>query len=259
MNQRIAMAVVLAAACSTWLGCGSGTQAPTAQIAGGDPASVSAPGETPLSPVSLPALPPLSGSDVILPPPTLGPAPELGLPGPAPTLTLPPSTSPGERPEVTIRTSLGDIRVALFADKAPVTVHNFLTTYVASGFYDKTIVHFSEKGYLIAAGGFGADGQAKPTQPPIRNESGNGLSNKRGMLAMAREAEYADSATSQFFIHLADNPSLDFKNTDEGPQFGYCVFGEVVAGLEVAEKIAETPVNGPQPGAVTIESIRRTK
>jgi len=168
-------------------------------------------------------------------------------------------------PEVLITTSLGTIRVRLDAERSPRTVDNFLYNYVDSGFYDKTIAHFVEAGYLIAAGGYTADLHEKPAGTPIPCEANNGLSNQRGTIAMARHPDFAHSATSQFFINLADNPSLDYQPTDDGTVNGYCVFGEVIEGWEIVEQIAavavhdrgefvKTPVE-----PVVIESITRVK
>ena len=135
---------------------------------------------------------------------------------------------------VIIKTTLGDIKVKLAADKAPLTVANFLA-YVDAGFYNGTIFHRVIDGFMIQGGGFDASMNQKPTRAPIKNEAANGLQNKRGTLAMARTA-IVDSATSQFFINVKDNGFLDFRSPD--PQgFGYCVFGEVVEGLDVVDKI----------------------
>lgn len=135
---------------------------------------------------------------------------------------------------VIIKTSLGDIKVKLAADKAPLTVANFLS-YVDDGHYNGTIFHRVIDGFMIQGGGFDANMRQKPTKAPIKNEAANGLQNKRGTLAMARTM-VVDSATSQFFINVKDNAFLDFRAPN--PQgFGYCVFGEVVEGLEVVDKI----------------------
>ncbi len=147
------------------------------------------------------------------------------------------------RPEVVIRTSLGSMRVRLDAGKSPRTVDNFLYNYVDSGFYAQTIFHYVERGYLIAAGGYTADLQEKPVGPPIPCEADNGLSNKRGTVAMARQPDYAPSATSQFFINLVDNPSLDYQPSQDGSINGYCVFGEVIEGMDTVDRIAETAVH----------------
>lgn len=138
-------------------------------------------------------------------------------------------------PEVVLNTSLGAIKVKLDAEKAPLTVRNFLE-YVNSGHYDGTIFHQVEKGFIVLGGGYSVDMTEKRAQMPIRNEAHNGRKNLRGTIAMARFPDNVDSATSQFFINLSDNPVLDHQGDD---QYGYCVFGEVISGLEVVEKIAE--------------------
>jgi peptidyl-prolyl cis-trans isomerase A (cyclophilin A) len=145
-------------------------------------------------------------------------------------------------PEVVIETSAGNIKVRLDMEKARMTSENFLRNYVERGFYQGTVFHHVENGFMIIGGGYTAEGLVKETRTPIHNESYNGLKNRRGTIAMARDAAYADSATSQFFINLADNPSLDYSEQDGKPQFGYCVFGEVVEGMDVVDRIAQTPV-----------------
>ena len=142
-------------------------------------------------------------------------------------------------PLVLMETSSGDVLIELFADKAPVTVANFLR-YVDEGFYSNTIFHRVIKDFMIQGGGLGVRMDEKPTHEPIRNEAGNGLSNARGTLAMARTGE-PHSATSQFFINLTDNPDLDHADdSDEG--FGYCVFGRVEDGMNVVDKIGKLKV-----------------
>ena len=139
-----------------------------------------------------------------------------------------------ETDRVIIKTTLGDIKVKLAADKAPLTVANFLA-YVDDKHYDGTIFHRVIDGFMIQGGGFDKEMRQKPTKAPIKNEAANGLQNKRGTLAMARTA-IVDSATSQFFINVKDNGFLDFRSPD--PQgFGYCVFGEVVEGMDVVDQI----------------------
>ena len=137
---------------------------------------------------------------------------------------------------VTIMTSQGDITLRLFADEAPVTVENFLN-YVDSGHYGGTIFHRVIAGFMIQGGGFTANMVQKSTNAPIRNESDNGLSNKRGTIAMARTSN-PDSATSQFYINHADNPNLDATPN----RAGYAVFGEVVEGMAVVDAIASVKV-----------------
>jgi len=135
---------------------------------------------------------------------------------------------------VIIKTSMGDIKVKLEAEKAPLTVANFLA-YADDGHYNGTIFHRVIDGFMVQGGGFDAQMKQKPTKASVKNEASNGLLNKRGTLAMARTA-IVDSATSQFFINLKDNTFLDFRSPS--PQgFGYCVFGEVVEGMDVVDKI----------------------
>lgn len=150
-------------------------------------------------------------------------------------LTSSPSAFSQEgNPVVEMKTSTGIIKIELYPDKAPITVENFLS-YVNEGFYDGLIFHRVIKDFMIQAGGHKPDLSRKQTHPPIKNEADNGLSNKRGTIAMARTA-VVDSATSQFFINHRDNTSLDHKGP--GPQFGYCVFGKVIEGMDVVDAIA---------------------
>jgi cyclophilin family peptidyl-prolyl cis-trans isomerase len=138
--------------------------------------------------------------------------------------------------EVLIKTSMGDIVVQLYSDKAPITVKNFLD-YINEGFYNGTIFHRVIDGFVIQGGGFEPGMVEKPTKAPIKNEASNGLSNERGTIAMAR-TQVVDSATSQFFINLKDNTFLDHKdNTPQG--YGYCVFGKVIKGMYVVDNIAK--------------------
>ncbi len=146
-------------------------------------------------------------------------------------------------PEVVIKTNMGDIRLKLNGDKSPRTVINFLENYVDSGFYDRTVFHYVESGYMIAGGGYTEALQEKQTQPPIPCEANNGLSNKRGTIAMARHPDFAHSATSQFYINVVDNLSLDHQPTEVDGVNGYCVFGEVIEGMDVVEKISQVPVH----------------
>ena len=135
---------------------------------------------------------------------------------------------------VTFHTNHGDIVIKTFADKAPVTVENFLN-YCRAGFYDNTIFHRVINGFMIQGGGFEPGMNQKATNAAIKNEANNGLKNTIGTLAMARTND-PHSATAQFFINVADNDFLNFR--DESLQgFGYCVFAEVVEGMDVVEKI----------------------
>ena len=137
-----------------------------------------------------------------------------------------------KKPVVTLETSLGAIVLELDAEKAPVTVANFLA-YVEDGFFDGTVFHRVIPDFMIQGGGFAADMSQKPTKTPIKNEADNGLENDSYTVAMARTA-VKDSATAQFFINLKDN---DFLNHG-GRDFGYAVFGKVTGGVDVVKKIA---------------------
>ncbi len=138
------------------------------------------------------------------------------------------------RPVVILETSEGTIKVELWSDKAPKTVENFLA-YVDDKFYDGTIFHRVIDGFMVQGGGFTADMRQKPTKPPVVNEARADVPNARGTLAMAR-TNVVDSATAQFFINVVDNAFLN--HTSKTPQgFGYCVFGKVVEGMDVVDKI----------------------
>ena len=140
--------------------------------------------------------------------------------------------------KVKLATSAGDIVVELDAAKAPKTVENFVA-YVKAGHYDGTIFHRVISTFMIQGGGMKPDLSEKPTRAPIALESRNGLSNLRGTIAMARTMD-PNSATSQFFINVADNVRLDQPNSPDGN--GYAVFGKVVEGMDVVDKIKEVPV-----------------
>jgi cyclophilin family peptidyl-prolyl cis-trans isomerase len=127
---------------------------------------------------------------------------------------------------------MGDIKIELYEKEAPQTVSNFLA-YVNDGFFDGTIFHRVIAGFMIQGGGFTPDMQQKSTKPAIKNEATNGVKNGLGTLAMAR-TNVVDSATSQFFINVKDN---DFLNHQGQANFGYCVFGKVVEGLDVVQQI----------------------
>jgi peptidyl-prolyl cis-trans isomerase A (cyclophilin A) len=137
-----------------------------------------------------------------------------------------------KNPIVAMETTMGTIKIELFADKAPITSKNFLD-YVNLGFYAGTVFHRVAPGFVIQGGGYLENLTPKPTMPGIKNESKNGLKNLRGTLSMARYDD-PNSATSQFFINLADNSSLD----PSGGGWGYAVFGKVIEGMEVVDKIA---------------------
>ncbi|MCB1588265.1 MAG: peptidyl-prolyl cis-trans isomerase [Xanthomonadales bacterium] len=148
-------------------------------------------------------------------------------------------------PRVEIYTSEGNIVAELYADKAPKSVENFLA-YVKSGQYNGTIFHRVIDGFMVQGGGYSADLQLKPTRDAIQNEADNGLKNSRYTLAMARTGD-PHSATSQFFINVADNAFLDHKSPATGQTWGYAVFGKVVEGTEVVDKIKAIPTSARSP------------
>jgi peptidyl-prolyl cis-trans isomerase B (cyclophilin B) len=138
-------------------------------------------------------------------------------------------------PKVKLSTSKGELVIELFEKEAPLTVKNFLS-YVDSGFYDGTVFHRVIPGFMVQGGGFIPGMDQKKADSPVKNEASNGLSNKRGTLAMARTSD-PDSATCQFFINLVDNKSLDRVDSSVRGA-GYCVFGKVEAGMSVVDEIA---------------------
>ncbi|OFW16901.1 MAG: peptidyl-prolyl cis-trans isomerase A [Acidobacteria bacterium RIFCSPLOWO2_02_FULL_59_13] len=165
-----------------------------------------------------------------------------------------------ENPVVLMETSLGNIKIELDQAKAPITVKNFLS-YVDEKFYDGTIFHRVISNFMIQGGGFTPDMQQKRVKAPIKNEAGNGLKNMTGTLAMAR-TNVVDSATAQFFINVVDNDFLDHQNTTS-QGFGYAVFGKVIQGMDVVEKIKAVKT-GSKMGfsdvpaeAVVIKSVKR--
>jgi cyclophilin family peptidyl-prolyl cis-trans isomerase len=169
-------------------------------------------------------------------------------------------SAPGAKPVVVLTTTLGEIEVELDEAKAPITVKNFLQ-YVDDGFYDGTIFHRVISGFMIQGGGFTSALQQKKTRDQIQNEAANGLKNSRGTLAMARTPA-PHSASAQWFINLKDNGFLDYPGSDG---WGYAVFGRVIAGMDVVDKIAAVPT-GTKAGMgdvpvqnVSIVSARRKK
>lgn len=141
-------------------------------------------------------------------------------------------------PQVILETSLGSIVLELYHDQAPISVANFLH-YLDSGFYNGTVFHRVIPSFMIQGGGFTEAMDQKKTEDPIKNEAGNGLSNLRGTVAMARTS-VVDSATSQFFINTVDNFFLDHQD-ESGEGYGYCVFGKVIEGLEIVNQIQNVP------------------
>jgi len=135
---------------------------------------------------------------------------------------------------ITLKTNLGDIKIALNFDKAPTTAKNF-QQYVEDGFYNGTIFHRVIKGFMAQGGGFASGLEEKDSRESIDNEANNGLGNKRGTLAMARTQD-PHSASAQFFINLSDNDFLDFKS-ESVQGWGYCVFAEVVEGMDIVDKM----------------------
>jgi cyclophilin family peptidyl-prolyl cis-trans isomerase len=173
------------------------------------------------------------------------------------TANQPSNQAMSEKIQVEMKTSLGDVILELDAVSAPITVKNFLK-YVDEGFYSGTIFHRVIPGFMIQGGGFNAVMHQKKPGPPITNEANNGLKNLTGTIAMARTAD-VNSATSQFFINAADNAFLD----NSPANFGYAVFGRVVAGQEVVRAIetaktsSRPPFNDVPVETITIQSMQR--
>jgi cyclophilin family peptidyl-prolyl cis-trans isomerase len=158
-------------------------------------------------------------------------------------------------PQVEVTTNLGSFTIELYPDRAPKTVDNFLR-YVKDGFYDGTIFHRVIDGFMIQGGGYTADFAQRKTREPIENEAATGLKNRRGTVAMARTRQ-PHSATSQFFVNVADNDFLDHQSpTVQG--FGYCAFGRVTKGMDVVYRIAgsRTGPGGPFGRDVPQETVR---
>ncbi len=184
----------------------------------------------------------------------------LGLLGLASLLLVSPAEA-APNPIVRIETSAGVIRAELYPERAPQTVANFLQ-YVSDGFFDGTIFHRVIRDFMIQGGGFTATYEKKATRAPIRNEADNGLTNEPGTLAMARTPD-PHSATAQFFINAKRNDFLNHRSTKSPSQWGYCVFGKVIEGMEVVKAIetAPTGAGGPFPkdvpkAQVLIRSIK---
>ena len=167
--------------------------------------------------------------------------------------------SAADNPTALIHTSLGDIKLELYAEKAPVSVENFIN-YAKSDFYDGTIFHRVISHFMIQGGGFTPDMEKKPTSEPIANEAGNGLSNLRGTVAMARTND-PHSATAQFFINTQDNVNLDYTGGTNSRTWGYAVFAQVTEGMNVVEDIRLVETTSAPPFSdvpkvpVVIESI----
>jgi peptidyl-prolyl cis-trans isomerase B (cyclophilin B) len=150
-------------------------------------------------------------------------------------------------PQVELKTTMGTVVIELYPDKAPLTVGNFLQ-YVKDQHYDGTVFHRVIPGFMVQGGGFGPDFSERKVRKPVRNEASNGLRNEPGTIAMARTPD-PHSATAQFFINVADNEFLNFRfPTQEG--YGYCVFGKVVNGMDVVNRIVKVQTGpGPAPHA----------
>ena len=183
----------------------------------------------------------------------------LAAPGYSQELALP---NNNKNPQVQIETTQGRIVLELFADKAPATVNNFLV-YVQSGHYNNTIIHRVSKDFVIQGGAYDAKLGKKPQRKPIVLETVEILKNRRGTISAARKISDANSATSEFFINLVDNPQLDFQSKNSPLNQGFAVFGQVVQGMEVIDKIRKAATSN-KPGfpqlpvtPVTILSIRR--
>jgi len=168
---------------------------------------------------------------------------------------------PNLHPEVHVRTSAGEFVVKLDAERCPITVSNFLA-YVDAGQYNGTVFHQVYSNFIVLGGGFDTHLVERPAQTPIRNEAHAGLKNRRGTVAMARQADAIDSASCQFFINLADNPTLDYTGYD-AEHYGYCAFGEVISGMDVIDRIGKGEVRNTSKfenvpvDPVIIETIRR--
>lgn len=177
-------------------------------------------------------------------------------PAPAIEQTAPLEPAPGN-PVAVISTSMGDITVELFKERAPVSVENFLQ-YASDNFYAGTIFHRVVRGFVVQGGGYTVGMKEKPTRAPILNEATNGLPNLRGTLSMAR-TKVLRSATSQFYINVANNSSLDHRGYAPD-DFGYAVFGRVLSGMDVVDRIAAVPTqseNPIEPVTITGVTVRR--
>jgi peptidyl-prolyl cis-trans isomerase A (cyclophilin A) len=153
-----------------------------------------------------------------------------------PAIAAAPAPAKAAAPKVEMKTSEGTVVIEFYPDKAPLSVENFMQ-YVRAGFYNGTIFHRVIDGFMIQGGGLDANMSEKRTRAPISNEAGNGLKNSAGTIAMARTGN-PHSATGQFFINLVDNQNLDYPSFDG---WGYAVFGKVVKGFDVVQKIGKTP------------------
>lgn len=161
-------------------------------------------------------------------------------------LTLSPNAAAQDNPVVVIETSMGTITAELDRAKAPLSVENFLQ-YVEDDYYHGTVFHRVIKGFMIQGGGFTADMRPKPTRASITNEATNGLRHDRGTLAMARNQDVVDSATSQFFISVVDNTALNNRGTSQDGYYGDAVFGKLTGGMDVLDKIEDVATGSRGP------------
>lgn len=244
---RCALLGALLPACGLWIGCGSRSASVPKAAAETDARSASAASDAGITPVS--------------------------------STSQPASPAAAPNPIVVLHSSLGDIKLRLFADTAPRTVDNFLHGYAERGYYDQTIFHHVEPGQMLIAGGYTSELERKPPRAPIYNESRNSPSNRRGTIAMVRDPESPHSATADFFFNLGDNEALDYRpgSVDQQPgaadqqpggddeQLGYCVFGEVIEGQDVVDRIAQLDTTAkadfpkvptPTPTILSIERLR---
>ncbi|TCV94624.1 peptidyl-prolyl cis-trans isomerase A (cyclophilin A) [Luteibacter rhizovicinus] len=156
-----------------------------------------------------------------------------------------PTAGADQHPRVVMHTSQGDVTLELYPEKAPKSVANF-TQYVRDGFYDGTVFHRVVDGYMIQGGLYGRDLTQRRTRAAIPSEADNGLSNLRGTIAVARGAD-PNSGTAQFYINLVDNRRLDYVSNQSGLTWGFAVFGKVVTGMDVVDKIAKLPTHPQGP------------
>ena len=179
-------------------------------------------------------------------------------PPPAPAMQQP-TNPPMTGPQMLISTSMGDITVQLDQVRAPKSVTSVIR-YVHDRHYNGTVVYRVVKGFLIQMGSWDANQKGRPGHAPSPLEANNGLSNLRGSVALARAAE-PDSASADFFINTADNTALDHKPDDSGNTTGYTVFGKVIAGMDVVDKISEVAVgdNGPMKGQAPVDPVTVTR
>ena len=163
-------------------------------------------------------------------------------------LAAPMESAPVAGPRVALETSMGRIVLELYPDKAPLTVANFLS-YVKDGHYNGTIFHRVIGDFLVQGGAYTPDMQQKPERAPVANEASNGLSNLRGTLVAARRLSDSTSATAQFFINTVDNRQLDYRGDATPEMAGFCVFGRVVEGMDVVDRIRVVPTGAKPPFA----------